>query len=68
MGELDLACAQWSKSSYSSANGACVEVAKNLRGIVAIRDSKAPNGPKLLISSAEWRSLISGVKSGDFSL
>jgi hypothetical protein len=68
MGELDLACAQWSKSSYSSANGACVEVAKNLPGIVAIRDSKDPDGPKLLISSAEWRSLISGIKGDDFSL
>jgi hypothetical protein len=32
MGELGLTCAQWSKSGYSSANGACVEVAKNLPG------------------------------------
>ena len=55
MGELDLACAQWSKSSYSSANGACVEIAKNLPGIVAVRDSKDPDGPKLLISPAEWQ-------------
>jgi hypothetical protein len=68
MGELDLACAQWSKSSYSSANGACVEVAKNLPGIVAIRDSKDPDGPKLLISSADWRTFLGGVKGGDFSL
>jgi hypothetical protein len=63
MGELDLACAQWSKSSYSSANGACVEVAKNLPGIVAIRDSKDPDGPKLLISSADWRTFVSRLRS-----
>jgi hypothetical protein len=55
MGELDLTRAQWSKSSYSSANGACVEVAQNLPGVVALRDSKDPDGPKLLISSAEWQ-------------
>jgi hypothetical protein len=32
MGELDLTRAQWSKNSYSSANGACVEVAQNCPG------------------------------------
>ena len=58
MGELDLTRAQWSKSSYSSANGACVEVAQNLPGVVAVRDSKDPDGPKLLISSAEWRTFL----------
>jgi hypothetical protein len=68
MGELNLACAEWSKSSYSSANGACVEVVKNLPGIVAIRDSKDPDGPKLLISSANWCTFVSGIKGGDFSL
>ena len=46
MGDLDLTGAQWSKSSYSSANGACVEVAQNLPGIVAVRDSKNPGRPE----------------------
>ena len=59
MGELDIARAQWSKSSYSSANGACVEVAKTLTGIVAIRDSKDPDGPKFLISSADRKTFPS---------
>ena len=53
MGELDLTRAQWRKSIYSSANGACVEVAQNLPEIVAIRDSKNADGPKLLISPAD---------------
>ena len=60
--------AQWSKSSYSSANGACVEVAQNLPGVVAIRDSKDPDGPKLLISPADWRTFVSGVKGRESSL
>ena len=68
MGKLDLTCAQWFKSSYSSANGACVEVAQNLPGIVAVRDSKDPDGPKLFISPADWQTLVSGVKGGKFSL
>jgi hypothetical protein len=68
MDELDLTCTRWSKSSYSSANGACVEVAQNLPGIVAVRDSKDPDGPQLLISPADWRTFVGGVKGGKFSL
>jgi hypothetical protein len=58
MSELDPTRAQWSKSSYSSANGACVEVAQNLPGVVGVRDSKDPDGPKLLISPAHWRTFL----------
>ena len=37
----DLSQAIWRKSSYSSSTGQnCVEVATNLPGIVAVRDSK----------------------------
>lgn len=62
MGDLDLTGAQWSKSSYSSANGACVEVARNLPGIVAVRDSKNPDGPKLLFSRADWQVFLSRLR------
>jgi len=64
MGELDLTHAQWRKSSYSSANGACVEVAQNLPEIVAIRDSKNPDDPMLLISPADWEIFLSGLRAG----
>lgn len=38
----------WRTSSYSGGNGgACVEVARNLPGIVAVRDSKDRTGPVL---------------------
>ena len=46
MTEIDLSCAQWHKSSYSGQNGNCVEVARNLPALVAVRDSKAPDAPE----------------------
>jgi hypothetical protein len=62
--ELDLTHAQWRKSRRSSANGACVEVATNLPGKVAVRDSKLPGGPMLVVSAAEWRCFLAGVREG----
>jgi hypothetical protein len=45
---MDLTHAEWRKSSRSGGNGGqCVEVACNLPGIVAVRDSKDPAGPAL---------------------
>ena len=40
MTEIDLSRAEWRKSSYSSQSGNCVEVARNLPGLVAVRDSR----------------------------
>ena len=60
----DLSQAIWRKSSYSSSTGQnCVEVATNLRGIVAVRDSKDPDGPTLLLSIPEWRFFLSRQKA-----
>jgi len=38
---------EFTKSTYSSgdAHGECVEVARNIPTTVAVRDSKAPDGP-----------------------
>jgi hypothetical protein len=53
--ERDLTRADWRKASYSGDNGgACVEVARNLPGVVAVRDSKDPDGPALIFSRGEW--------------
>lgn len=47
----------WQKSSHSGGNGGtCVEVARNLEAVVAVRDSKDPDGPALAVPPAAWRS------------
>ncbi|WP_405796940.1 DUF397 domain-containing protein [Streptomyces sp. NBC_01506] len=42
------------KSSYSSGNGECVEVARNVPGAVAVRDSKHVAGPVVTVSPPAW--------------
>ena len=45
----------WHKSSYSgNGGGDCVEVAHSLSDVVAVRDSKDPDGPVLVVSRDEW--------------
>jgi hypothetical protein len=62
---MDLSKAKWRKSSYSGSNGgACVEVASAHSGVVAIRDSKNPTGPVLIISASDWATFLQAVKTG----
>jgi hypothetical protein len=62
---MDMMSAEWRKSSYSGNNGGqCVEVARNLPGIVAVRDSKNPAAGVLLLTHGQWRALLSEASSG----
>lgn len=61
MYELNLTHARWRKSSYSSANGQCVEVA-DLPEAIAVRDSKAPDGLKLTFSRQAWAAFVERTK------
>jgi hypothetical protein len=54
---------QWRKSSYSGQGNTCVDVAANVPGVVAVRDSTDPDGPVLRFTADEWRELTERVKS-----
>jgi hypothetical protein len=56
--------AAWRKSSASSVNGNCVEVATLSARRMAVRDSKDKNGPILRFSRDEWHQFISGIQDG----
>ncbi|MER7724889.1 DUF397 domain-containing protein [Streptomyces sp. NPDC096323] len=49
------------KSSYSSGNGECVEVARNIPGTVAVRDSKLLSGAVLVVTPAVWDAFRHGL-------
>nr|WP_245592638.1 DUF397 domain-containing protein [Actinomadura rifamycini] len=52
----------WRKAVRSKEDGSnCIEIAASLREI-AIRDSKDPDGPKLVVSAEEFRSFSMALK------
>jgi hypothetical protein len=65
---MDLTGAVWRKASRSGNAGNCVEVARNLPGIIAVRDSKDREGPKLIFTPDEWQEFRASVRAGDFDL
>jgi hypothetical protein len=59
---MDLNSIEWRKASYSTGNGgACVEVGVGLQ-LVAVRDSKDPDGPRLAFSAGVWDTFIRQIK------
>jgi hypothetical protein len=66
MRDLSAAEWRWRKSRRSGNEGNCVEVADNLPDVVAVRDSKDPNGPILTFTQPEWKAFIQGVRDGEF--
>lgn len=60
----DLSHALWAKSSRSGSQEDCVEVARNLPGIVAVRDSKNPAGPVVVVTPQQWQRFTAAVKDG----
>lgn len=66
MSTLDLSYARWRKSSRSdSSGGDCVEVAE-VAAVVAVRDSKDPDGPKLAFGRAAFGALARDIRAGRY--
>lgn len=65
----DMTKPRWRKSSYSGNGGSdCVEVASNLPGVVAVRDSKDRSGPRLAVPDQAWSRFTAAIKHGTFVL
>ncbi|ATL67513.1 DUF397 domain-containing protein [Nocardia terpenica] len=58
--------AKWRKSTFSNPSGNCVEVADLANGLVAMRNSRDPEGGVLVYTRPEIDAFLRGAKSGEF--
>jgi hypothetical protein len=56
----------WRKSTVSNPSGNCVELAELPDGRVAVRNSRFPEGPRLVYTRAEIAAFVLGVLAGEF--
>jgi hypothetical protein len=56
----------WRKSSYSNPSGNCVELAELPTGLIAVRNSRDPEGAVLFYTRPEVDAFIRGAKNGEF--
>lgn len=63
----DIDRSTWIRSSLSTYNGNCVEVAGLNEDTIQVRDSKNPRGGVLKFSPEEWDAFIGGVLNGEFT-
>ncbi|MCP2342048.1 DUF397 domain-containing protein [Actinomadura rupiterrae] len=54
----------WRKATRSEQTGQCVELAALETGI-GVRDSKSPDGPKLVLDRSSFHSLVLEIRTGD---
>jgi hypothetical protein len=64
----DLSQAAWRKARSSSFNGGCVEVAANLPDVIAVRDSKRPEGGAHVVSRPAFAVFLTDAKAGRYDL
>lgn len=61
MNTMDIAHAEWRKSSYSLQNGECVEVA-DMSAVIGIRDSKTPDVVELVVPRGTFAAFVRPLK------
>jgi hypothetical protein len=64
MRSLDVSSARWRKSSRSTDNANCVEIAFTA-GTIAVRDSKNPTGSMLAVPVSAWAAFAAAVRTGE---
>ena len=64
----DLSRAVWRKASLSATNGGCVEIAANLPNVVAVRDSKHPEGGAHVVGRAAFAAFLADAKIGRYDI
>jgi hypothetical protein len=64
----DLSRAVWRKASLSALNGGCVEVAANLPGVAAVRDSKCPEGGAHVVDRVAFARFLVDVQGGRYDV
>jgi hypothetical protein len=64
----DLSRAAWRKASRSTANGGCVEIAANLPGVIAIRDSQRPEGGSHVVGRAAFAAFLADARTGRYDI
>ncbi|MFJ6382660.1 DUF397 domain-containing protein [Kitasatospora sp. NPDC092039] len=60
------AAGAWQKAQASEGVQACLEMRKLDDGQVALRNSRFPAGPALILTAREIGALLFGVKNGEF--
>ena len=60
----DFSQATWRKSSHSSGNGECVELAAS-RSTIGVRDGKNPHAGHLTFSGRDFAALVAWLKRGE---
>ena len=75
MTDMDLTSAVWQRASTTAdPDEACVEVAimpgtkEGSDQVIAMRDSRSPEGPVLIFTPDEWRAFTAGVQDGEFDV
>jgi Domain of unknown function (DUF397) len=64
----DLSRAMWRKASSSTANGGCVEIAANFADVIAIRDSKSPEGGAHVVRRAAFAAFLADARAGRYDI